>query len=129
MKQKFITVIRIVYGALFLVFGLNGFLHFMPVPQTTPEAGALLMAMGKSGYFFPMVKTLEIAAGLMLLSNRLVILGLTLLAAIVFNIFALHLFLAPASMGLATVLLIMNTVLIVHHWENFKWVFAFKTKA
>ena len=129
MKQKTITTGRIIYGLLFAIFGLNGFLHFMPTPPPSAAAGALLMAMGKSGYFFPLVKTLELAAGLMLLSNRFVPLALTLLAAIVFNIFCLHLFLDPAGIGLAAILFIVNILLIKAYWGNFKYIFVIKVEA
>lgn len=99
--SKVTTGVRIVYGLLFLVFGLNGFLNFLP-PQGAPppDAGAFLGGLAAAGYMFPLIKGTEVIGGLLLLSNRLVPLALVLLAPIVVNIVAFHLFLAPAGLGM-----------------------------
>jgi hypothetical protein len=57
-----------------------------------------------SGYFFPLLKSIEIVAGVLLLSGRFVPLALAVLAPIVVNILAFHVFLAP---GLALPLVIL----------------------
>ena len=41
---------RIVLGLIFFVFGLNGFLHFLPQPPMTGPAGAFVGALASSGY-------------------------------------------------------------------------------
>jgi hypothetical protein len=38
------TVARILMGLIFLVFGLNGFLHFIPQPKTPMPEGAVAFA-------------------------------------------------------------------------------------
>jgi hypothetical protein len=63
-----------------------------------------------SGYIMPLVKSIEIASGLALLSNRFVPLALTLLAPIIVNIVAFHFLLAP-SYGLPTVILALELYL------------------
>ncbi|HVU02129.1 MAG TPA: DoxX family protein [Polyangiaceae bacterium] len=98
-------VARYLLGAGFTVFGLNGFLHFIPMPPPPPSAGAFLGALVATGYLFPLIKGTEIVAGLLLLSNRWVPLALTLLAPVLVNIVAFHAFLAPAGLALPLVLL------------------------
>jgi uncharacterized membrane protein YphA (DoxX/SURF4 family) len=96
------TAARLFLGLVFTVFGLNFFLHFLPTPPTPPpRAAAFAGALFGSGYFFPLLKTTEVAAGLLLLSGRFVTLALTVLAPIVINIVGFHLFLAPSGMALA----------------------------
>ena len=61
-------VARYILGIAFLVFGLNGFLHFIPLP---PPKGALalqyLTALGTSGYMVP-VFALQLASAILLLA-------------------------------------------------------------
>ena len=82
-------------GLMFFVFGLNGFLNFLPQPSTPMPEGADAFggALMKTGYMFPLIKGTEVVAGAMLLGNRFVPLALTLLAPIVVNIAAFHLIL------------------------------------
>ena len=94
------TAARLALGAIFTVFGLNGFLHFIPAPPPSGLAAVFVGGLGASGYFFPLLKGTEVAVGLLLLSNRFVPLALTVLAPIVVNIVAFHAFLAPSGMVL-----------------------------
>jgi uncharacterized membrane protein YphA (DoxX/SURF4 family) len=95
------TAARLFLGLVFTVFGLNFFLHFLPMPPPpSPQAGSFAGALLASGYLFPLLKVTEVAAGLLLLANRFVPLALAVLAPIVVNIVGFHLFLAPAGMAL-----------------------------
>jgi uncharacterized membrane protein YphA (DoxX/SURF4 family) len=107
---KLPTVARIVLGLVFFVFGLNGFLGFLPQPPMNEAAGSFAMALAKTGYFFPLLKGTEVVAGLLLLSGRYVPLALTVLAPIVVNIAAFHLFLAP-SVGMVVLLVALELYL------------------
>lgn len=102
---------RLLLGAIFTVFGLNGFLHFLPQPPIAGTAAAFIGGLGASGYFFPLLKGTEVLAGLLLLSNRFVPLALTVLAPIVVNIVAFHAFLAPAGLGLPIVIATLGVYL------------------
>jgi hypothetical protein len=99
------TAARLFLGLVFTVFGLNFFLHFLPMPPSPPRAMAFGGALMASGYLFQLLKTTEVLAGLLLLGNRFVPLALAVLAPIVINIFAFHLVLAPAGLGLPIVML------------------------
>ncbi|PTL82689.1 DoxX family protein [Vitiosangium sp. GDMCC 1.1324] len=90
-------VARTLLGLVFFVFGLNFFLHFLPQPPPPPkEAGVFIEGLMVTGYVFPLIKAIEIAAGLALLANRFVPLALTVLAPILINIAGFHFVLAPA---------------------------------
>ena len=96
-SAKLPTVARIVLGLVFFVFGLNGFLHFLPQPPAPPAAAAFGGALAATGYMFPLLKAVEVTAGALLLAGFFVPLALTLLAPIIVNIVAFHLFLAPGN--------------------------------
>ena len=105
------TAARIVLGLMFFVFGLNGFLHFLPMGEHEGPAGAFLGALGATGYMFPLIKAVEVIAGALLLAGRYVAFALTLLAPVVVNIVAFHLFLEPRSIGIPLVAVALGAYL------------------
>src|SRR5262245_53295363 len=104
LEQRIPTAARILLGSIFFVFGLNGFLQFLPQPPLSEAGGAFLGALAASGYMFPLIKGTEVVAGALLLGNRYVPLALTLLAPVVVNIVAFHALLSP---GLALPLAVL----------------------
>ena len=111
--SKAILVVRVLLGAAFLVFGLNGFLHFFtPPPPTSTEAHTFGMALANSGYIFPMVSAFEVAAAVLLLAGRFVPLALFLLAPVLVNILAFHLALDLAGIGLGGLLSVFEGFLL-----------------
>ena len=86
---------RILMGLIFLVFGLNGFFMFIPAPKVViPEAAmAFQGALMASGYMIKLVAGTQAIVGVLLLVNRFVPLAITLIAPVIVNIVAFHLFL------------------------------------
>ncbi|WP_437985130.1 hypothetical protein [Sorangium sp. So ce117] len=68
------------FGFMLFVFGLNGFLGFIPPPGVPERAAAFLDALTAMGYMVPLIKRVEVAAGALLLANRFVPLALVLKA-------------------------------------------------
>ncbi len=110
--MKIATIIlRILLGLMFLVFGLNGFLNFMPAPKDMPaDQMAILGSLMKAGYM-DVVSGTEILVGVLLLLNRFVPLALALLAPVIVGILTYHIYLAPASIGPGMVVLVMELFL------------------
>jgi putative oxidoreductase len=109
-KIKSLSVItaRVVLGLIYFVFGLNFFLHFLPTPPSAGgPADAFLGGLFQSGYFFPMLKGIEVVLGGLLLIGLFVPLALVILMPISLNILLFHAFLTPpadATMGIVIVL-------------------------
>jgi len=99
------TAARLFLGLVFTVFGLNFFLHFLPMPPAPPRAISFAGALLASGYLFPLLKAIEVIAGLLLLGGRFVPLTLAILAPIIVNIVGFHLFLAPSGIAMPLALL------------------------
>lgn len=114
---RLFTVARILLGLSFFVFGLNGFLHFLPQPPMQGPPGALVGALVASGYLMTLVKGTEVLGGLLLLGGRQVPLALTLLAPIIVNILTFHVFLAPAGMALPLVLTALE-IAVAWAWRD-----------
>jgi putative oxidoreductase len=109
--RNFAHIVRYLLGGGFLLFGLNGFLHFLPQPPAPAAAASFAGALFATGYMFPLIKGTEVLAGLLLVSNRWVPLALTLLAPLLVNILAFHLFLAPAGLAIPIVFLVAELYL------------------
>ena len=99
MKLAF-TAARCLLGLIFLVFGLNGFLHFLPTPTPAGVAGQFFAALYLSHYLV-VIFLLQAGPAVLLLINRYVPLALTLLGPIVVNILFFHLLMAPRGLPLA----------------------------
>jgi putative oxidoreductase len=111
--MKVLTVIaRILLGIIFVVFGSNAFLHFIPMPPPPQGlAGDYVRVFIASGYAY-VVAILQIVGGLLLLIGRFVPLGLTILGAIVVNILIFHALMAPEGFLLALVVTALELFLV-----------------
>jgi len=123
-SNKLPTVARVVLGTIFFVFGLNGFFHFIPQPPPPQSALPFLGGLASAGYFFPLLKTVETAAGALLLLGAFVPFALTLLAPVIVNIAAFHLFLAPGNYPVVAIILAAEIYLAVVNRAAFAPLFA-----
>jgi len=94
------NISRFLLGFIFLVFGLNGFLHFIPMPPPSGVAGQFLGSMFVTKYLL-FVFAIQLIGGVLLLINRYVPLALTILAPIIVNILLFHSLMNPSGLGLA----------------------------
>src|SRR4051812_31722911 len=123
-KAHLATASRLLLGLIFAVFGLNFFLHFLPQPGAPPAAVAFAGALFASGYVFPLIKTIEVVAGVLLLTRTAVPFALVVLAPIIVNIVAFHTLLAPAGLPLALIVLATELHLAWYHRRAFAPLFA-----
>jgi uncharacterized membrane protein YphA (DoxX/SURF4 family) len=123
------AIVRILMGLMFLVFGLNGFLHFIPEPKGgMPEkAMAFAGALMNTGYMMPLVSGTQLLVGVLLLLNRFVPLALALIAPILVGIVTFHIFLAPSSIAPGIVLLVMELYLAWAYRNAFGPMLAMRT--
>ena len=122
-ESKVTVAARWALGLVFGVFGLNGFLHFLPMPAPEGAAGAFMGALAATGYMFPLIKGTEVVAAVLLLSGRWPALALLLLAPIVVNIVAFHVVFAPAGLPVALLTLALGSFLARQYWPAFRGVF------
>jgi len=111
---RIVTLIaRILFGLVFLVFGLNGFLHFIPQPKDAMSEAAMAVVGGfmKSGYMFPLISGTQVIVGVLLLTNCFVPLALALIAPEIVNILAFHVFLEQKGLIIAIVVTALEVYL------------------
>jgi putative oxidoreductase len=118
--MKIATIIaRSLLGLIFVVFGSNMFLHFIPMPPL-PEGPArdFMMALFVSHYLYA-VGALEVMGGLLLFIGRWAPLGLTLVSSVIVNIVCFHALIAPAGLPIAITASALAVFLLWRHRGNF----------
>jgi putative oxidoreductase len=123
--MKIVALIsRILLGLTFMVFGVNGFLHFLPQPPLPAGlASQYLTAIALSHYVL-VPFAVQLIGGILLLVNRYVALALTILGPVIVNILCFHIFLLPTGLPLAIVTAILWVILFYHHRHAFAGIFA-----
>ncbi len=124
--MKIVSIVaRYLLGLLFTVFGLNGFLNFIHQPPPANPLAQQFLGAAFGSHFAAFFFAVQLLGGVLLLSGYFVPLGLTLLAAELYNILAFHLTLAP---GIAAGLVgcVLWVLVFLQYRESFKGIFRAK---
>jgi putative oxidoreductase len=116
-------IARLLLGLIFVVFGLNGFLHFIPMPPPKGLAAQFGGAIFASHYWV-VIFGLQVIGGLLLLVNRFVPLALVVLGPVIANIFFFHAFMAPEGLPLAIVVVALWLILAVRYKQYLAGIFV-----
>ncbi len=119
MSKKVSTILRIVLGLIFVVFGANKFAGFLPEPELAGEAAEFMGALFKAGYF-PILGVLEVFAGILLLTNKWVGFALVIASALVVNFLIFHIAHDIAGLPPAVLVTALTIALIYGNWGRFK---------
>jgi putative oxidoreductase len=106
------TIARYLAGVIFLVFGLNGFLNFIPLPPPGGIAEQFMGALYASHYLW-VIFAFQVVAAVLLLANRYVPLAVAVLAPVIVNILVFHALMAPSGLPLALVVAVLWAVIFV----------------
>jgi hypothetical protein len=106
------VIARYLAGVIFLVFGLNGFLHFIPLPPPGGVAGQFMGALFVSHYL-TVIFAVQVIGGVLLLINRFVPLALAVLAPVIVNILCFHALMAPSGLPLALLVAVLWALIFV----------------
>jgi glucose dehydrogenase len=118
------TIARYLLGLMFLVFGLNMFFHFIPMgPMPTGLAGQFTVALFAAHYFY-VVGAIMVISAILLLLNRFVGLGLTLLGPVLFNILTFHVLMNPGGIGMGAFATLLWALVAWQHRIVFERLFA-----
>ena len=123
-----VSIARVLLGLLFLVFGLNGFLHFIPMTPPTGLAGQYMGALFLSHYLVA-VFLLQTIGGALLLVNRFVPLALALLGPVLVNILLFHALMAPEGVQIAVFATVLWALLFYTVRGAFAGLFAARVEA
>jgi len=117
-------VARILLGLIFVVFGSNGFLQFIPMPPMPPSTATTYVMIMMSTHYALVVSGIQLIGGALLLVNKFVPLGLTLLGPVIVNIFLYHALMDPKGMPLAIVVVVLWAVEFWYHKKAFEGILS-----
>lgn len=118
-------VVQVLVGLVFVVFGSNAFLHFLPAVLPPGPGGDFLKLLFDSHYVY-FVSGVQVIGGALLLVNRFVPLGLALLAPVIVNILLFHSLLSHPGWQPGVVVAILWIFLFFRYQKNFAGIFAAK---
>ena len=114
-------IVRVLLGAMMLFASISYFFNLMgEQPEPTGDLATLMAGFMASKYIFPVAKTIELLAGLMLVSGKFVRLGTIILLPISINIFLIHVVVTGTDIPMAAAILFANVFLIYANWDGFK---------
>lgn len=125
MQAKIFLVSRVLLGLIFFVFGLNGLLMFtvgkgfIPMPPPQENMAIIMQGFMATKYLMPLVKLLEVVAGLLLLANRWVNAAIVLLAPIIVNILGIHLVVELSGAPMAIIIAVLFGIVLKQRWSDF----------
>ncbi|HEY5341911.1 MAG TPA: hypothetical protein VIK27_12855 [Candidatus Aquilonibacter sp.] len=100
------TIARILLGVIFTIFGLNGFLHFIPSPPLNGDVLQFLTVIVAS-HFYVLIFGVQLICGVLLLVNQYVPLALVTLAAVLANILTFHITMQPQGIPPALIAVVL----------------------
>ena len=126
--MKIATIVsQIILGFIYLVFGLDYFLHFIPYqPNHTGRVAAFKAGLLGVGYFYPMLKSIQIISGISLLANQYAPFFAVVVFPISLNVFLYHTILVPSGWLMGVFLLGPNLFLGYAYRKYYKGMFTKK---
>jgi putative oxidoreductase len=118
------TIARYLLGLIFLVFGSNMFLHFIPMPPPPPGLAGQFSTVLFEAHYFYVVGAVMVVSAVLLLVNRYVGLGLTLLGPVLFNILTFHALMNPSGIGMGAFATLLWLLVAWQHRVVFARLFA-----
>lgn len=120
-------IFRILLGLIYLVFGLDYFLHFIPYqPMHTGAAADLKAGLIGTGYIYPMMKTIQIVGGISLIIDRYAPFSAVVLFPISLNVLLFHTILVPSGWLMGVFLMGPNLFLGYAYRNYYKGMFVRK---
>ena len=112
-----VLIARLLLGLIFAFFGSNLLFHFLPDPPLPPGPLKDFTTVLATTHYITVVGFFQFLGGLLLLVNRYVALGLTILAAEIVNILTTHV-LVMHGQGLFPVPTLVVILWLIVFWRH-----------
>ena len=121
-----VIIARTLLGLVFLIFGLNGFLHLIPNPPPLPAAGQFFGALFATGYMPKLIFGTQVVGGALLLLGVAVPFALVILAPVIVNVIFFHIYLSPVPAQFVPALIVaaLELFLALYYREAFAPLFV-----
>jgi putative oxidoreductase len=112
-------IVRTLMGLLFIFGSVVYFLNLFEPPPMEGAIKTFNEGLGASGYFFNLLKITELVCGILLVIGRFVPLALVILAPVIVNILAVHVFLDRSGLPVAIFLVLAASFLAYYYRRAF----------
>ena len=119
-----IIIVRILLGGLMTFASIAFFFKIGEQPVPTGEMATVMGGFTAAKYMLPLVKAIELIAGLSLLIGKFMKVTLLMLLPVTVNIFLIQAFLSPAELAIGGFVLVANLFLIYANWSSYKHLFT-----
>src|SRR5438552_5847336 len=125
--MKVATIIaRVLLGLVFVIFGLNGFLMFIPAPPPPPGLPAQFITVFMQSHWGLFVSGFQVIGGALLLIGLYIPLGLAILGPVIVNILLYHLLISSMGGSVAVVVALLWIFLFWRYRKYFASLFLLK---
>jgi hypothetical protein len=121
-------VARYLMGLMFLVFGLNMFLNFIPSGPLPPGQAGQFFGVLMATHYMYVVGAVMVVSGILFLVNRFVPLGLVLLGPVLVNILVFHVLMMPRTIGMGLFATLLWLLVAWQHRAAFEVLFEARFK-
>lgn len=121
-----VIIVRVLMGLMFLFGSIAFFFKLMPQPVLEGPMKLFNEGLAASGYFMPFLKTVELIAGVLLVTGLFVPLTAIVIFPITINIFLVHTFLAPEGIPIAIFMLAGNLFIAWYYRKSYAPLFVMK---
>src|SRR5436190_21424874 len=101
------TIARYLLALIFIVFGANGFLHFIPQPPPASELAKQYFTVMSASHYLVVVFALQLIAGVLFLFPRTVPLALIIAGPLIVNILLFHGLMDPGGIAPGLVITVL----------------------
>jgi putative oxidoreductase len=120
-----VLIARILLGLLFLVFGFDKLVPFIPAKMPPGDAGTMAGLM-MTHHWMQFYGVVETVSGLLLLVGRFIPLALTLLAGMIVNILLFGFTIAPQGLPPGLIAGVLELFMVYAYRASFAGIFAAK---
>ena len=117
------TIARCLLALVFIVFGLNGFLHFIPQPPPPSELAQQYFTVMFTSHYLVFVFALQLIAGVLFLFRQTVPLALIIAGPLIVNILLFHGLMDPGGIVPGLVITVLWFVIFWHFRAAFYGIF------
>ena len=117
-------IVRILVGALMLFASLSYFFKFGEQPAPVGDMKTVMDGFMASKYLLPLAKSVELIAGLTIISGKFMKIGAVILVPVTLNILLINVFMMPEGIPIAAALFVGNLFLIYTNWDSYKGLFT-----
>jgi putative oxidoreductase len=112
-------ILRVVLGLIYVIFGINFYLHFIPMEMPTEGPIASFMGgLSSAPYMWHLIKVTEIVGGLLLILGSYVPFALTILFPVTLNIFMFHISMTPIGDAVMSIVMMIIHIFLFFHFKN-----------